>query len=149
MAVRRSFSVEDTNLNNTSVIVASRPENYSDIDLTLDTKPSGDIFKKTDAASVKQSIKNILLTNHGEKPYDYFFGANLASYLFELNDPSIVREMEKDIKFAVENYEPRAEILEIQVINNIDVNDVRVVVKFKIISTDEVVVLTTSLTRIK
>ena len=149
MAVRRSFAAEDKNLNNTSVVVARKERDYSDIDLSLDTKPSGDIFKKLDAAAVKQSIKNILLTNHGEKPFNYFFGANLRSRLFDLNYTDITNEIETDIVFAIENYEPRARVLEVQVINNIDANDLRVIVKFQIISTDEVVVLNTSLTRIK
>jgi phage baseplate assembly protein W len=149
MAVRRSFAIEDKNINSTSTIVASKPENYSDIDLTLDTKPSGDIFKKTDAAAVKQSIRTILLTNYGEKPFDFFFGANLNSYLFELNDPSYTKEIQKDVKLAIQNYEPRAEVLDVQVNNNIDANDLKITVQFRIISTEEVVVLTTSLTRIK
>jgi len=149
MAVRRSFAVEDKNLSTTSVIVAKKERNYSDIDLTLDTKPSGDIYKKTDAASVKQSIKNILLTSHGEKPFDYFFGANIRDRLFDLNYPDLANELETDIRFAIENHEPRARVMAVDVINNIDHNDLRATIKFQIISTEEVVVLNTSLTRIK
>ena len=59
MARVRSF--EDGNLNST--IRTSRLQNFSDIDLLFDKKPSGDIYKKTDAAAVKQSVKNIISTN--------------------------------------------------------------------------------------
>jgi len=148
MAVRRSFAAEDKNLNSISIIGA-RDTNYSDFDLTLDTKPSGDIYKKIDAASVKQSLKTIIQTNHGEKPFNFYFGANIRARLFELNYPEAADEIKRDITLAVENYEPRAKILDIDVNNLLDHNDLTVTVKFKVISTEEEVVLSTALTRIK
>ena len=81
----RVFAQEDGNLS-TRPITTSRTTSYTDIDLTFTNKASGDIFKKTDAAAVKQSIKNLLMTNNGEKPFNYFFGGNLNDYLFELAD---------------------------------------------------------------
>ena len=64
----RAFAVEDKNLNQASIIV-SRNKLYRDIDLSFTVKPSGEIYKKIDAGAVKQSIKNLLLTNHFEKPF--------------------------------------------------------------------------------
>ena len=56
----RQLSIEDGNLS--SSILTSREKKYSDIDLLFDKKPSGDIYKKQEAAAVKQSVKNIVST---------------------------------------------------------------------------------------
>ena len=74
MATRRAFAQEDTDLN-TASIASSRAKEYIDIDLTFQAKPtSGEIFKKKDAAAVKQAIKTLVMTNLLEKPFDPFFG---------------------------------------------------------------------------
>ena len=85
MVTRRVLSTEDGNLQK-SVLISSRSVDYVDIDLAFANRPSGDVYKKRDAAAVKQSIKNILLTNHYEKPFQPFFGSNLRGMLFELAD---------------------------------------------------------------
>ena len=148
MAVRRSFAAEDKNLTG-STIVTSRNKFYSDIDLSIAPKPSGDVYKKVDAEAVKQSIKTIIQTNHGERPFNPLFGANIRGRLFELNHPDAADEIERDIILAIENYEPRAKVVNIDVNNQIDHNDLRVTIKFKIVSTEEIVVLNTTLTRVK
>ena len=63
MAIRRVLSSEDGDLQK-STLISSRTVDYLDIDLTFNKRPSGDIYKKRDAAAVKQSIKNLLLSNH-------------------------------------------------------------------------------------
>jgi len=63
------LSTEDKDLQN-SALTTSRSRVYSDIDLSFAVNTStGDIFKKKDAAAVKQSVKNILQTNRFEKPF--------------------------------------------------------------------------------
>ena len=53
----RAFSIEDGNIGNKSILT-SRREEYSDIDLSFAKKGSGDIFKKSSGASVKQAVRN-------------------------------------------------------------------------------------------
>ena len=60
MATTRVLSKEDGNLN-TSTLITSRSRLYSDIDLTFTAKPNGEIYKKRDAAAVKQAVKNLLV----------------------------------------------------------------------------------------
>ena len=57
--VSRAFSVEDGSPSTKSIVV-STIGSYSDIDLTFENKPSGDIYKKLEAAAVKQSVKNMI-----------------------------------------------------------------------------------------
>jgi phage baseplate assembly protein W len=148
MAIRRVLSTEDGNLQK-STLISSRTVDYLDIDLTFAKRPSGDIYKKRDAAAVKQSIKNLLLTDFYEKPFQPFFGANLRAMLFELADEDTEDEVEENIRNAINKYEPRAEILTISVNVLPDQNDMRVSVYFKIISTQETVTFTTNLSRLR
>ena len=148
MAIRRVLSTEDGNLQK-STLISSRAVDYLDIDLTFAKRPSGDIYKKKDAAAVKQSIKNLLLTDFYEKPFQPFFGANLRAMLFELADEDTEDEVEENIINAINKYEPRAEILTISVNVLPDQNDMRVSVHFKIISTQETVTFTTNLSRLR
>jgi phage baseplate assembly protein W len=146
--IRRVLSIEDGNLQK-STLISSRTVDYLDIDLTFNKKPSNDVYKKRDAAAVKQSIKNLLLTDFYEKPFQPFFGGNLRAMLFELADEDTEDEVEQNIRDAITKYEPRAEILTITVNVLPDQNDMRVSVYFKIISTQETVTFTTNLSRLR
>jgi phage baseplate assembly protein W len=146
--IRRVLSIEDGNLQK-STLISSRTVDYLDIDLTFNKKPSNDVYKKRDAAAVKQSIKNLLLTDFYEKPFQPFFGGNLRAMLFELADEDTEDEVEENIRNAITKYEPRAEILTITVNVLPDQNDMRVSVYFKIISTEETVTFTTNLSRLR
>ena len=148
MAIRRVLSTEDGNLQK-STLISSRAVDYLDIDLTFAKRPSGDIYKKKDAAAVKQSIKNLLLTDFYEKPFQPFYGANLRAMLFELADEDTEDEVEENIINAINNYEPRVEVLSIDVNVLPDQNDMRVSVYFKIINTQETVTFTTNLSRLR
>ena len=129
------FSTEDGNLDTSIRIVKERT--YSDVDLSLSSRTStdGDVFKKTDAASVKQAIKNLLLTNKFEKPYRPNFGANLSGLLFELMSDDVGEEMIDNIKKTIQRYEPRAKVLGVKVTATPDYNSVSATIEFRIIST--------------
>lgn len=146
--VTKAFSIEDGNQNK-ATLVTSRNKVYSDIDLLFENKPSGDIYKKVDAAAVKQSVKNILLTNHGEKPFHPFFGANLRALLFELSSPTLEEDINRYIRTALKNYEPRAIVQRVIVQSSPDYNQIWVTVEFRIINTTETVSVEVDLTRLR
>jgi len=148
MAIRKVLSTEDGNLQKTS-LVSTRSVDYLDIDLTFNKRPVGDVYKKRDAAAVKQAVKNLLLTDFYEKPFQPFFGANLRGLLFELADEETQEEVRENIINAIQFYEPRVTIEDISVNVLPDQNDMRVSVVFKIISTQEIVTFTTNLSRLR
>ena len=144
----RAFSVEDGNLTS-SIVRSTRTRVYKDIDLSFTAKPSGEIYKKQDAASVKQGVKNVLLTNFAEKPFNPRFGANLRSRLFDLADADAEYDIERQILAAVETYEPRAKILNVRAVVQPDNNEIEVTVTFIVVSTSEEVTFTTTLARLR
>ena len=148
MAVTKAFSIEDGNLASTQ-LVSAREQQYKDIDLTFTAKPSGDIFKKLDAADVKQSVKNLLMTNYTEKPFMQRFGGNLSALLFRLSTEVDDMNLESEIINAIETYEPRAKVLNINSVISPDNNDVRVTVTFQVLSTLQQDVVEINLTRLR
>jgi len=144
----RSFSIEDGNLQSRS-IVTTRNRVYSDLDLTFARAPNNDVYKKTDAAAVKQSIKNILLTNRLEKPFNSSFGGGLNRFLFELSSDFDEQEVEDEVYEAIQRYEPRARVQSVLCKINPDMNDVKVQVVFRVVNTLENVTLELQLARLR
>jgi phage baseplate assembly protein W len=120
----RALAAEDKDL--TSSLVIARNRKYKDIDLTFAKKGSGEIYKKEDAAAVKQSIKTLLLTNRFEKPFLPRFGGDLRGQLFELMNGDVSQDIKERIISQIEAFEPRAKILSLNVRANEDQNDLRV-----------------------
>ncbi len=144
----RSLSFEDKNLSNIAINV-NRNKVYRDIDLTFAKKGNGDVFKKSDAAAVKQAVKNLVLTNFYEKPFLPRFGGNIRGLLFELADDDTEFEIENAVITSIERYEPRAEVLSVAAQSQPDLNALDVTIVFKVINTGEEVVFTTTLTRLR
>ena len=106
-----------------TTLVTKINRNYRDVDLAFARKPGttfddgitrGDIYKKVDVRSVEQSIKNILLTNHYEKPFQPLFGTNLRRLLFELDTWISEPEIKDKIVVAITKWEPRVKVLDIE-----------------------------------
>jgi phage baseplate assembly protein W len=89
---------------------------YSDIDFTFTKKPvTGDVALSFDDQAVIRSIRNLLSTNHFERPFNPDLGSNLNAILFEMVSPLSAASLEQEIATMIDNYEPRAQVNEIVV----------------------------------
>ena len=128
----------------------ARQETYKDLDFTFKQNPNtNDVGIKKDNASVSQSILNILRTNHGERPFNYNFGANLRAYLFENMSNITAANMATSINTALANYEPRIEVLNTNIQANADANDVNITVTGRVKSSNEIIDIATTIERIR
>lgn len=115
----------------------SRSKGYSDLDLKLTLhKIRKDIVPLKDDQAVKNSIKNLILTNFFERPFQPGIGANLRGLLFEPADAITELALEDNIKRCLK-LEPRADIIFVEVTNIEDRNAYRVTVKFNIKQFDQ------------
>lgn len=144
-----SITREDGNLSSSGRVV--KEKQYADLDQLFDarTTSDGDIFRKTDAAAVKQALKNLILTNRFEKPYRPSYGGNLSGLLFELADENTGQEVLSRIKNQIDRYEPRAKILDIKVTSRADYNSINVYLEFRVVSTGIIDVLKVTLSSIE
>ena len=146
--VQRAFSLQDGNLDK-KTIRSSIAREYLDIDLLFAKRPSGDLYKKKEAAAVKQAVKNLLLTSDTEKPFNPTFGANLNSALFDLDTNYDARAVSDQIANAIAIHDPRARVLSVAVETISDRNELRATVEFEVINIGEVVTLELNIARLR
>lgn len=142
----KAFSIEDGDLQN-KPITTTLDRTYSDIDCTFLAKPSGDIYKKTDVAAVRQSVKNLLLTNTGEVPFLPYFGGGLNRFLFTLSTEITERDIAKRVTETIQSYEPRADIKTISVTIEPDYNAIDVKVVFSVLNYPQPVSVSVTIAR--
>lgn len=110
---------------------------YSDLDLNFIASPTtGDVSKKYDENAIKQSVKNLIMTNHYERPFHPEIGSQVMGLLFENESPMLQATMERAIIYTIENFEPRVKLISVVVRNNPDNNSVYVSITFRIINTE-------------
>jgi len=141
-------SLQDLNLSSRPITVSAAVVN-SDIDCTFAKKPSGDIYQKKDAQAVIQSVKNLLMTNHGSRPFRPLLGADLGSLLFELDTDLNKRDIKTLVESTISNYEPRAIVNQVIVNIKPDYNSVDVLVKFNVVDFDQEVSVNVNIARIR
>lgn len=107
---------------------------FSDLDLTFTKNPlTNDITSLKNDEAVKRSVKNIVLTNFGEKKFQPSFGGNTTAQLFENFGPFAAREISGAIKRCIRENEPRVNQLQVLVNSNlVDNNSLSVTIRFTI-----------------
>jgi phage baseplate assembly protein W len=134
----------------TSTPVRRKQELYSDFFtdlLSLDV--TRDIAKAMNEDAVKQSILNLLLTNRGDRLFNNTLGSDIYSLLFENSSPALEQTLSDYIKTTIENYEPRAELIDVVVDSEADEHEVLVVINFRVLNKTEPVSLELVLNRIR
>lgn len=123
---------------------------YSDFTNDLDFNPvSEDVAVKLNENAIKQSIKNILLTDRGERPFQPNFGGNIRAMLFENITPQTLITMKQQITNAINQHEPRCNLIEVVCSSEESSNGVFVSVVFNVINKQEPVVLEVILERVR
>jgi phage baseplate assembly protein W len=128
----------------------ARQTTYKDLDFTFKQNPNtNDVGIKKDNASIIQSVLNILRTNHGERPFNWNFGANLRAYLFENMSNITAANMSTSINTALKNWEPRIEVLNTNIQAKADDNEVYITVTGRVKSSNEIVNIATTIERLR
>ena len=102
-------------------------------DLNLDFQQNTatkDIQKITDVESVKRSVRNLINTNHYEKPFHPEIGSNLRAMLFELMTPQMNHVITKQIENLINNYEPRCRLVQVHTQPEFERNGYNVQISF-------------------
>ena len=108
---------------------------WRDLDLFFGKKQgSGDISKITDIEAVKRSVRNLILTNFYEKPFHPEIGSGVRDMLFENMSPITSVVLAKKIEDVVENFEPRARLVGVRALPNLDRNEYEVTIEFFVVN---------------
>ena len=123
---------------------------YKDLDLDFAfNTATKDIQTLTDVESVKRSVRNLINTNHYERPFHPEIGSNLRAMLFENITPQMTHAISKQIDLLLKNFEPRIRLVQINVQPFIERNGYRASISFFVINTPERVEIETFLERLR
>ena len=110
-------------------------QTYIDLDLFFNKKTtSKDISKVTNIQAVKRSVRNLILTNHYEKPFHPEIGSGVRGMLFELMTPITAQILAKKVEDVIENFEPRARLISVRAIPDLDRNAYEISIQFYVVN---------------
>ena len=112
-------------------------KSFKDISMSFKYNPlSGDLIGLKNENAIARSVRNIILTNPGEKVFDLFFGSNVSNILFETVDDITAVSIQDEIENSLKNYEPRVEIIDVIVDPDYDNNQFDVTISYQIVGID-------------
>jgi len=121
---------------------------FSDLDLSFTAHPvTKDILAKYDDNAIKNAVKNLVLTRHFERLFHSEIGSNVNNMMFENANPGVVLSIRDEIYDVINNFEPRVDLLEVDVKFSPDQHLVMVTIIFKIKNTVRPITLQFALER--
>mgnify|MGYP005699046319 FL=1 len=109
---------------------------YSDLDLFFGKKTSNaDIQKVTDVQAVKRSLRNLVQLNTYEKPFHPEIAGGVREMLFEPMSPILAAMIARKVEDVIENFEPRARLVSVRAIPDLDRNAYEIMVEFYVVNT--------------
>jgi phage baseplate assembly protein W len=108
---------------------------YTDLDLFFGKKSSNsDVQEITDVKAVKRSIRNLVLLNHYEKPFHPEIASGVRDMLFENMTPVTAVILARKIEDVIQNFEPRARLVSVTALPNLDRNEYEVSIEFYVVN---------------
>jgi phage baseplate assembly protein W len=123
----------DYNVSEQRVVRIAQPSIYADLPLAFQIHPvMNDIRPITDIAAIKQSVKNLVLTNYFDRPFHPEIGGNITALLFENADIYTANAIQTEIERVLDRFEPRIANVSVEVIDDSDRNAYTVSVGFTV-----------------
>lgn len=112
--------------------VRKRPQGiYKDFHKDLTINPiTNDLAIKMDEVAVKDALRNLLLTDRGERLFQPELGSDIRASLFDLNTPTVLLTLKEKVIATINNYEPRVTIIDVEVVSDYDDNRISITIRF-------------------
>ena len=109
-------------------------KSFKDISMSFQVNPlTDDLIAIKNATAIARSLRNLVLTTPGERFFNEELGSNVNNLLFEKIDDVTALSIKNEIENVIENYEPRVELLGVNVLANIDSYSIDVKISYRII----------------
>ena len=110
---------------------------FKDLSASFQTNPlSNDLIALKNESAIARSVRNLVLTEQGERPFQPVLGTGVSRLLFENMDKLTASAIRSELRTTIENYEPRVEINEILVEPDFEGNAFHVTLQYFIIGID-------------
>ena len=110
-------------------------QGFKDISMTFQRNPlNDDILTLKNERAIARSVRNIVFTIPGEKPFDETFGSRITASLFENIDDLTGETIKDEIEYSINRFEPRVNLLNVDVDAEEDFNRFKVSIEFQMIT---------------
>ena len=128
-----SYSDYNPTIGTASILSGDKKSAYGDLDLQFLLHPVyKDIRPLKEIDAIKNSVKNLVLTNFGDRPFQPKIGGNVTKYLFEPANRFVIQEIQDEIKAVIERHEPRVNAVAVKVSDIVEENRLAVSIMFNI-----------------
>ena len=112
-------------------------QGFKDLSMTFQANPlNNDLIGLKNENAIARSVRNIVMTIPGEKPFNENFGSRISGLLFENVDNITATAISDEIRESITNYEPRVSLTSVVVNPNFDNNSFDAIVKYNIIGAE-------------
>ena len=112
-------------------------KSFKDLSMSFKFNPlSGDLIALKNENAIARAVRNIVLTSPGEKLFDPDFGSSVSEILFENVDDITAVSIQDEIRNCLNNYEPRVDLIDVNVDPNFDENQFDVKITYRIVGID-------------
>ena len=112
-------------------------KSFKDLSMSFKFNPlSGDLIDLKNENAIARAVRNIVLTSPGEKLFNPEFGSSISEILFENVDDITAISIQDEISSSLKNYEPRVELINVDVDPNFDQNQFDVRITYRIVGVD-------------
>lgn len=112
-------------------------KSFKDISLSFQVSPlTYDLIAIKNENAISRSIRNLVLTNKGERFFNNNLGSRVNSLLFESLDDITASSVRDEIENVINNYEPRVELISVDAVPNYDNGELNVTIQYYIIGID-------------
>lgn len=107
---------------------------FKDISLSFKAHPiTYDLLPLNDVSAINRSLRNLILTLNGERPFNSLLGTNLNKTLFETLDLRVTTDIESEIRNVITNFEPRVSLRSIVVTPDFEQNGYHVLIDYEVV----------------
>ena len=112
-------------------------QGFKDLSMSFRSNPiNDDLIGLKNESAIARSIKNLVFMQKGEKFFDPEFGSELSASLFENIDDVTALTIRDDIDYMIKTYEPRVDVINVDIIPNYDNNQMDAVIVYAIKGSD-------------
>ena len=110
---------------------------FKDLSMSFQVNPLNyDLIALKNESAIARSVRNLVLTQPGERFFNENLGSSISASLFENMDDMSASVIRDEIRSTITNYEPRVQLINVIVSPNYDTNEFNVTIQYKIIGID-------------
>jgi phage baseplate assembly protein W len=112
-------------------------KSFKDVSMSFQVNPlTYDIIALTNENAIARSLRNLVLTDRGERFFNNNLGSRVSSLLFESLNDITASSVRDEIENTINNYEPRVQLISVDATPDYDNGELNVTIKYYIVGID-------------